>query len=93
MEENDDPPYVYVVYYAEDKLYEEKVNDFINQLRVEYGIDARSNLTDERYHTNRQFFVFESLQKADYVLIFCSPSFKQAEKFKLEKETPSSGEN
>ena len=40
---------------------------------------------------NKQVFVFDSLMKADYVIIFCSPAFKVAEDHKVAKQPQPSG--
>ena len=82
---------VYALYFAEDELYENEVEAFVTDLRLEYSIDVRTNLSSKEYAMNKQVFVFDSLMKADYVLIFCSPAFKVAEDHKVAKQPQPSG--
>ena len=88
-----DSPLVYALYFAEDELYENEVESFISDLRLEYSIDVRTNLSCKEYAMNKQVFVFDSLMKADYVLIFCSPAFKIAEEHKTARKSQPSGIN
>ena len=82
---------VYALYFAEDELYENEVEAFVTDLRLEYSIDVRTNLSSKEYAMNKQVFVFDSLMKADYVIIFCSPAFKVAEDHKVAKQPQPSG--
>ncbi|WP_143213102.1 SEFIR domain-containing protein, partial [Acinetobacter baumannii] len=79
--ESEQPPYVYVVYYPENEQHVQSVVKLVNELRS-CAIDARADVLDTQIASNRQFYVFSNLQKADYVLVVCSPAVKSAERMK-----------
>ena len=84
-------PSVFVLYYPENDLYQEQIESFVNELRQEFSIDCYTKFSSKEYDINKQVFVFNSLQKADFVFVFCSPAFKIAEKHKSAKTPQPSG--
>lgn len=82
------PVNVYAIYYAENEEYVENVHECLNFLRSEYGIDAYSNITDKNYDCSKPFTIFNNIRKADYVLVFCSQSFRMVKEFESEDDIP-----